>query len=185
MKNAHLIAVVLATTSAAGCAFENTSKLLTPTAPSANVGGAAGTTTSTGSGNTSGNSSTSTTTSTPASGFSGAWGSSIAGLPVGNCADLKWLITEQTATSVGGTVSATCAGGATVSATLVGQLNGTDKVNLTASGTIVALGIPCAFTLTGLGTRQTNDSMKLDYQGTHCLGSISGSETLRRFPIVP
>ena len=168
MKNAYLIAIVLASTLATGCAFENTSKLLTPTAPSANAGGAAGTTTST----------------TPASAFSGAWGSStIAGLPIGNCADLKWLITDQTSTSVGGTVSATCSGGATVSATLAGQLNGTDKVNLTANGTIVALGIPCPFNLTGLGTRQTDDSMKLDYQGTHCLGNVSGSETLRRFPV--
>lgn len=183
MKNAYLLTLLLTSALATGCSFENTAKLLSPTAHSGNVGGTAGTTTSTGGGNNSGGSTT--TTSTPASAFSGAWGSSsIAGLPIGNCADLKWLITEQTATSIGGTVSATCSGGATVSATLNGQLNGTDKVNLTATGTIVALGIPCAFNLTGLGTRQTDASMKLDYQGTHCLGNISGSETLRRFPVV-
>lgn len=166
MKNAYLVTLLLTSALATGCTFENTAKLLSPTAPSGNVGDTAGTMTSTGGGNASGGSST---TATPASAFSGAWSSSsIAGLPIGNCADLKWLIAEQSATSIGGTVSATCSGGATVSAILNGQLNGTDKVNLT-----------------GLGTRQADASMKLDYQGRHCLGNISGSETLRRFPVVP
>ncbi|HKY20937.1 MAG TPA: hypothetical protein VJM31_06935 [Vicinamibacterales bacterium] len=167
MKNAYLIAITVASLIATACAFENKSELMTPTAPSVNVGGAGG------------NNST-----TPVSAFTGAWGSSsLAGLPIGNCTDLKWLITEQTSSTIGGTVSATCAGGATVTATLTGQLVSADKINLTATGTILALGIPCALNLTGVGTRQTNDSMKLDYQGTHCLGSVSGSETLRRFPI--
>ena len=80
-------------------------------------------------------------------------------------------------------MTATCAGGATVSATLNGQMAGANTINLTAAGTIVALGIPCGFNLTGVGTRQTDDSMNLVYQGTHCVGNTSGTETLRRFPL--
>jgi hypothetical protein len=160
-----------------GCSFENTSQLLTPTAPSGN-GGVSGSTTPTAPNNSSG--------TTPASAFAGAWGSSsIAGLPVANCADLKWLITEQSATSLAGTMSATCQGGTTVSANLTGELRSDTVVDLTAKGTIIALGIPCAFDLTGVGTRQTNDSMKLDYTGTHCLGAVSGTQNLNRFPTLP
>lgn len=175
MKNAALFAICLAATLAAGCSFENTSKLLTPTTPS----GSAGTAGSTSSGSSS-------STSTPASAFSGAWGSSsIAGLPIANCTDLKWLITEQSATSLAGTVSATCAGGATVNANLTGTMNGAGAMNLTAVGTFVAAGTPCGFNLSGVGTRQINDTMKLDYQGSYCLGTVSGTDTLRRFPSVP
>jgi len=95
---------------------------------------------------------------------------------------LKWVISEQSATSIAGTVSATCAGGAKVNANLTGTTNGQSAMNLTAIGTIVAAGIPCAFDLSGVGTRQSNDSMKLDYKGSYCLGTVSGTETLRRFP---
>ena len=173
MKNVSLLAVFFLATLATGCAFENTSKLLTPTAPTGD-GGVAGTTTST-------NNSSSTTA---ASAFAGAWGSSsIAGLPIGNCADLKWLITEQSASSVAGTVTATCQGGTTVSANLTGQLRSESVIDLTAKGTIVALGIPCAFDLTGVGTRQGSDAMKLDYSGTYCLGTVSGTENLKKFPV--
>ena len=83
-------------------------------------------------------------------------------------------------TEVAGTVSAVCAGSVTITANLAGKLNGSDVVNLTANGQAVALGITCGFTLTAVGTRQTADSMKLDYQGTTCLGPVSGSEILRR-----
>ena len=173
MPNVSLPVILLASALVTSCGYENTSKLLTPTAPSGNTGTAS-----------SGGASNSTAAAnTPASAFSGAWGSSsIAGLPVGNCTNVKWLITPQSATSIGGTVSATCAGGATVSATLDGQITREDTVNLTAAGTIVALGIPCPFNLKGVGTRQTNDAMRLVYQGAHCLGNVSGTETLRRFP---
>ena len=175
MKNPSLLALVVVSALATACAFENTSNLLIPTSPGAN-GGTASTSTS---------GSTSTGAATPASAFTGAWGSSsIAGLPIGNCTDLKWLITEQSATTIGGTVSATCSGGATVSAMLTGQMNNETTMNLTANGTIMAMGIPCAFNLTGVGIRQPNNAMKLDYQGSYCLGTLSGSEMLNRFPSV-
>jgi hypothetical protein len=52
-------------------------------------------------------------------------------------------------------------------------------VDLVATGTLTAIGLPCQFNLTGVGTRQSGDTMKLDYTGTYCLGNVSGSEILR------
>ena len=174
MKHPLWPALVM-TALASACSFENTSELLVPTAPSGSTGG-----------NTTSTNTTSTPRSasaTPASAFTGAWGSSsIAGLPIGACTDLKWLITEQSATAIAGTVAATCAGGATVAATLTGQTASNGTMNLAATGTILALGIPCPFNLTGVGTPQPNDQMKLEYSGSHCLGPVSGTEMLRRFP---
>jgi hypothetical protein len=170
------LSLVLAATFAAGCAFESTSKLFTPTAPTGNEGPA---------GSTSGGSSSSGSSSgsNAASAFAGAWGSStIAGLPLGNCSDVKWLITAQTATSVGGTVTANCASGVKVNANLTGTLQSEKVIDLVATGTMTAMGLPCQFNLTGTGTRQADDTMKVNYNGSHCLGTISGSETLRKFP---
>ena len=171
MKNSSVAAMVFVAVCAASCAFENSSELLTPTAPTGN--GVAGSTTP-------------ITTNGGTSAFAGAWGSSsIAGLPLANCSDLKWLITEQSPDSVAGTVSATCQAGTTVSAVLSGQLRSENVIDLTAQGTMTAAGIPCAFDLKGTGTRQTADAMKLDYAGTYCLGTVTGTETLNRFPTVP
>jgi hypothetical protein len=178
MKNISLLGLILAAALATGCAFENTSKLFTPTAPSGNEGAAGSTSggsSNTGSGSGSG--------SNAASAFAGAWGSStIAGLPLGNCSDVKWLITAQTATSIGGTVTANCASGVKVAATLTGTLQSDNVIDMTATGTMTAMGLPCQFNLTGTGTRQGDDTMKVNYNGSHCLGTISGSETLRKFP---
>ena len=172
MKHIPLLGLLIASTFAAGCSFEQSSKLLTPTAPSGNTAGAAGTT---------------NPPATSSSSFSGTWGSSkIPGIPnLSNCSEPKWTITEQSGTSVAGTMTATCTGGTTVSANLTGEMASADKLNLTAKGTVLAVGIPCAFDLAGVGTRQGSDSMKLDYQGTTCLGTVSGTEMLRRFPTTP
>ena len=176
MKNASLLSLLLASTLATGCAFEQTSKLFSPTAPSGNDGAAGST--STGGSSTGGNSS-----SSPASAFAGAWGSpSIAGLPLGNCPDVKWLITTQTASSVAGTVTANCASGVTVAANLTGTMQSESVIDLVATGTMTAMGLPCQFNLTGNGTRQADDTMKVNYNCSYCLGTLSGTETLRKFP---
>jgi hypothetical protein len=178
MKNFSLMSLLLASTLATGCALEQTSKLFSPTSPSGNSGAA-------GSTSTGGSSSTGTSTTTPASAFSGAWGSSsIAGLPLGNCADVKWLITAQTASSVAGTVTANCASGVKVAANLTGTLKSDDVIDLDATGTLTAMGLPCPFNLKGTGTRQTGDTMKVDYNGSYCVGTVNGTETLRKFPNV-
>ena len=186
MRYASLLGMLLAATVTTGCGFENSSKLLVPTAPG-NVSGNAGTTGSPTSGGGTGTTTGSggSSSSTAASAFSGAWGSStIAGLPLGDCSDVKWLITAQTDSSVSGTVTANCASGVTVAANLTGTLKSADVIDLAATGTLTAMGVPCQFDLTGTGTRQNNDSMKVDYNGSHCLGTVSGSEVLRKFPSV-
>jgi hypothetical protein len=178
MKQTSFLSLVLASILATGCSFEQSSKLFTPTAPS-DTGGVAGSTTggtSTGSGSSTGGGSN----TGPASAFAGNWGSStIAGLPLGNCSDVKWLITAQTASTIEGTVSANCASGVTVSANLTGTLQSESVIDLTAAGTLTAMGLPCQFNLTGVGTRQTGDMMKVDYTGTYCFGTLNGSEILR------
>jgi hypothetical protein len=168
-----LLSLLLASTLATGCAFEN--KLTGPTSPSGTGDTAGGTSTG---------ASTGSTTS-PASAFAGAWGSStIAGLPLGNCSDVKWLITTQTASSVSGTVTATCASGINVSANLTGTMQSDSVMNLVTTGTLTAMGLPCQFSLNGTGTRQAGDTMKVDYNGSYCFGTVSGSETLRKFPSI-
>jgi hypothetical protein len=174
MKNLSLVSLLLISMLATGCAFEN--KLTGPTSPSG--------TGATGSTSTGGSSSTgSTSTTSPASAFAGAWGSSsIAGLPLGNCSDVKWLITAQTDTSVSGTVSATCASGVSVAANLTGTMQNDNVINLVATGTLTAMGLPCQVSLNGTGTRQAGDTMKVDYNGSYCFGTVNGTETLRKFP---
>ena len=170
---------ILAVAAASGCAFENT--LTAPTSPSG-TGTTAGNPSIGGTSSTGANGAGSTT---PASAFAGAWGSSsIAGLPLGNCSDVKWLISDQTASTVSGTVTATCASGVTVAANLTGTMQSANVINLVATGTITATGIPCQVDLTGTGTRQAGDTMRVDYTGSYCLGAVSGTETLRKFPNV-
>jgi hypothetical protein len=176
MKTPCLLSLLVASMLATGCSFENVTKLGNPAAPSAD---------GTSSGTATGNSSGSGSTTSAASAFSGAWGSStIAGLPLGNCADVKWLITTQTSSSVSGTVSANCASGVTVTANLTGTLQSEDVISLVANGTLTAMGLPCQFNLTGTGTRQPGDTMRVNYTGSHCVGAVSGTETLRKFPDV-
>lgn len=177
----YRLALALVSALAGGCAYESSQKLFNPVAPG-NVDGVAGSTTTTST--SSGNSSSSSSTSGSASVFNGAWGSStIAGLPLGNCSEVKWLINSQSDTAVSGTVKATCASGITVSAVLTGTLTSADKMNLAANGTLMAMGLPCQFALSGTGTRTANDTMKVDYTGSYCLGNVSGSENLRKFPV--
>ena len=183
MRYVSLFALLVAMVTA-GCSFQNSSERLIPTGPNAPTGGNGGSTGSTGgSGGSGGNSGGNSAATTAA--FEGAWGSStIAGLPVANCADLKWLITAQTDTSVSGTITANCANGVSVAANLTGTLQSANVIGLVATGTLTANGLPCQFTLNGTGTRQSDNSMKVDYNGSFCLGTVSGSETLRKFPDV-
>ncbi len=81
---------------------------------------------------------------------------------------------------VAGSVSAVCAGSVTVTANLTGRQQSNDVIDLTANGQAVGFGITCGFNMTGVGRRESDNSIRLDYQGTTCLGPVSGSELLRR-----
>ena len=83
-----------------------------------------------------------------------------------------------------GTVNATCASGVTVAANLTGTMQSDSVINLVTTGTMTAMGLPCQFNLNGTGTRQADDTMKVNYNGSYCFGTLSGSETLRKFPSI-
>jgi hypothetical protein len=92
---------------------------------------------------------------------------------------VKWNITAQTSSSIAGNVAANCASGVTVSADITGTLKSESEIDLAATGTLNAMGLPCQFSLAGVGTRQSGDTMKVDYTGSYCFGSLNGSEILR------
>jgi hypothetical protein len=161
-----VVLIALTAMVVAGCSYQNT-----PTGPGSVANAPGGTSTS------------GSNSAAAAAAFAGTWASSsISGLPIGTCSDLKWTITAQTAPSIAGNVSATCAGGASVAANLTGQMQGESTMTMNASGTMTMASVPCPFNLVGTGTSQADDTMKLDYAGTYCLGNVSGSEMLRRFP---
>jgi hypothetical protein len=169
MKKIGSTAALLASTLVTACNFQSKTNVLMPTAP---------TTVNT----PTGASPSSTSSSSASSPFAGTWASpTINGLPnISTCTDLQWQISNLTETELAGSVSGVCGGFVAITANLSGKLSGSDVVNLAANGQAVAYGITCAFSLTGVGTRQTDDSVRLDYQGTTCLGPVSGSEMLRR-----
>jgi hypothetical protein len=178
MNKTSLLTPVLAAILVTGCNFQNKTSLLTPTAPTSLPGA----------GSSSPSSSAAPSAAAAASVFSGSWASStLPGLPgITSCADVQWSISSLTDRSVAGTVSAVCGGGAAIiTADLTGQLNGADAIDLTANGSAVAVGITCSFQLTGIGHRETADSVRLDYEGMTCLGPVSGSEMLRRASPAP
>ena len=180
--------LLLSSIVASGCQFQNKTELLSPTAPSGTAASSGGTdigsSSSSGSGSGSGTSSSGSPSgsSTSSSAFQGTWGSAtLAGLPpITSCTDLHWSIASQTSTSISGEVSATCGSIADITADLTGEMDGSDKINLTARGSAIAFGLTCNFDLTGVGKRESEDSLRLDYQGMTCLGPVKGSELLRR-----
>ena len=86
----------------------------------------------------------------------------------------------MTDSQIEGSISTVCGGSVTISANLTGKLRNNDVADVTANGQAVGFGITCGFSLSGVATRETADSVKLDYQGSTCLGPVSGTEMLRR-----
>ncbi len=126
---------------------------------------------------------TSTTTGPTAAAVSalmGSWASTSSAIPSpSSCSDFKWNATEQTATNVKGSFSATFAGVLNVSGTAQGTLNGS-VITWTANGTAQAPLLPsCAITLSGTAELGAN-SIRVPYSGDTCLGKVSGVEILNK-----
>jgi hypothetical protein len=117
---------------------------------------------------------------TGAAALVGSWTSGSLIPQPGQCADMRWDVTEQTGTSAAGRFSATCAGGLQLTGTARGTLTGS-IVNWTADATATAPGLSasCPITLTGTAELLV-DSIRVPYRGTTCLGPVEGVETLRR-----
>ena len=139
-----------------------------PTAPTGFISGTGG--------------STSTTPS-----YLGTWTSqSLSELPsASSCTNFQWRVTNQTSASLTGDFSALCAGNITISGSASGQINGT-TVPMTANGSATVPGLPaCNFSLNGTGNIENNETIRIDYTGTTCLGPVRGSETLHRKAAAP
>jgi hypothetical protein len=126
---------------------------------------------------------TSTSTGPSATGLGalmGTWVSASSVSPsASTCSDFKWNATDQTATTVQGTFSATCAGDLKVAGTAQGTLSGS-IIAWSANGTATAAPLPaCAITLTGTAEPGAN-SIRVPYSGDTCLGKVSGVEILNK-----
>lgn len=125
---------------------------------------------------------TSTTSGPSATGVAalmGTWASASSAIPsASTCSDFKWNATEQTATSVKGSFSATCAGNLKVQGTAQGVLGGS-VITWSAAGDATTAGIACRITLTGTAELGTN-SIRVPYSGDTCLGKVSGVEILNK-----
>lgn len=97
----------------------------------------------------------------------------------GPCSNIRWQITNQTASGASGTFSATCSG-ILLNGTLNGTLNGS-VVNWNSTGTATAPGVAsCPFSITGTATPESTTTARLTYNGTTCIGTFSGSELVQR-----
>lgn len=111
--------------------------------------------------------------------LAGTWASTNLIPSPSTCADFKWTVTEQTATTAGGTFSATCGGELKLSGMAQGALNGA-LITWKAQGNATAPGLTsCSITLDGTA-ELTSDSIRVPYAGDTCLGKVSGVENMRR-----
>jgi hypothetical protein len=113
----------------------------------------------------------------------GSWTSAATAVPSAlspsSCGNLEWKILTMTSTSASGTFKATCGGGLTLEGTAEGKLNGL-TADLKASGTVGGTGVTCPFALTGTAVPEGLDKVRINYNGTTCLGPVSGSEVLTK-----
>lgn len=117
-------------------------------------------------------------TPTSASALVGTWASSATGSS-GACGNFRWQLTDQTGTSASGTFTATCTGGVQLDGTLTATL-ADSTIKWTAAGTATSPSLPpCPFTLGGTAVPES-DLLRVNYSGSTCLGSLSGTEVLRR-----
>lgn len=145
--------VVSASVLAAACAFETTRDVVAPTEGIGDLSSAA---------------------------TVGVWTSMSFTPDPSSCGNFEWKITNQTPTSMAGDFRASCMNGAVeITGAASGTINGS-IVPMSASGQATGSGLTCPFALTGTGHILDENSMRVDYQGTTCAGSVSGSETLRR-----
>ena len=84
-------------------------------------------------------------------------------------------MTEYTGTTAKGTFSARCFGNVDIAGTAQGTLAGVNVTWSAAATGTIAGAPPCAITLSGIATLET-DRIRIPYSGTTCLGPVSGTE---------
>ena len=125
---------------------------------------------------------TTSPTATTVDSLVGAWQSanSSSALPSpSSCTNFNWTPSQQTATSVTGSFTATCPGGLKVAGTASASLSGS-TVSWTAEAIASTPEIPsCKVSLKGTAELGVN-SIRVPYSGTTCLGPVSGVEILNK-----
>jgi hypothetical protein len=166
MKSHVTVVTILATSlAAAGCGFQHSTSVTSPTAPSTQTPTSGG------------------TPSVGSQSIVGVWTSLDAppAVPSPNtCGNFQYQIASQTSTAVAGTFTAIC-GGLVVSGFANGQLSGTNlAISVNGSGSLS--GVPvCLFNVSGNGTIEDGGyTLRIPYSGTTCLGPVHGTEVLRR-----
>jgi hypothetical protein len=110
----------------------------------------------------------------------GNWTSSSLIPTPSTCADFKWNVTEQTATSARGSFSATCANDLKLTGTAQGTLTGS-TIDWSAQGLASAPGVPGGCEIKLKGTAEIGvTSIRVPYEGDTCLGKVNGVETLQK-----
>jgi hypothetical protein len=110
----------------------------------------------------------------------GAWTSSSVVPSPSTCTDFVWTVSEQTATSAKGAFSATCAGELKLTGVAEGSFTNPTAIAWSATGNATGPGLPsCRISLTGTATLGT-DAIRIPYDGTTCLGPVSGIESVRK-----
>jgi hypothetical protein len=110
----------------------------------------------------------------------GAWTSSSVVPSPSTCTNFVWTVSEQTATSAKGAFSATCAGELKLTGVAEGSFSNPTAIAWSATGNATGPGLPsCRISLTGTATLGT-DAIRIPYDGTTCLGPVSGIESVRR-----
>jgi hypothetical protein len=112
--------------------------------------------------------------------FLGNWTSSSLIPTPSTCTDFKWNVSEQTASSMKGSFSASCPGDLKFTGNAEGSLTASAAIQWKASGNASAPGLPsCSMNLSGTATLGT-ESIIVPYEGTTCLGNVKGIETLKK-----
>ena len=112
--------------------------------------------------------------------FLGNWTSSTLIPTPSTCTDFKWNVSEQTASSMKGTFSASCPGDLKFTGNAEGSLTSPTAIRWTAVGNATAPGLSsCSMNLLGTATLGT-DSIIVPYEGPTCLGNVKGIETLKK-----
>jgi hypothetical protein len=113
--------------------------------------------------------------------LAGGWSSVNSAVAGGDtsCTNFKWSVTQTSGNTATGTFSATCFGDVAVTGGASGTLVNA-VLSWTATATAVVPGITtCNISLSGTA-QIVGDTIVVPYSGTTCMGSVSGTETLKR-----
>jgi hypothetical protein len=111
----------------------------------------------------------------------GTWASVTSAAPTpGTCTNFQWTVTQVNGTTGSGAFSATCAGALQFTGTGTGTLTGT-AINWSVAGNATGSGNgSCAVAASGSASLQSDGSILIPYNGTTCVGPVSGTQVITR-----